>query len=100
MRSRPASSSRGVAPGRWHCIELALDSQLASVQTWVDGSAITGLRSVGAVTANVDGQWQRPGAFHAELADLRFGYESYGNDSATLWFDDIAVGTAPLGCAL
>jgi hypothetical protein len=30
--------------------------------------------------------------------DLRLGWESYGGDADTLWFDDVALGTGRIGC--
>ncbi|WP_369008351.1 hypothetical protein, partial [Streptomyces sp. NTH33] len=29
---------------------------------------------------------------------LRLGWESYGTGEDTLWFDDVAVGSTPIGC--
>jgi hypothetical protein len=32
------------------------------------------------------------------VTDLRLGWESYGADADTLWFDDVAVGATRIDC--
>ncbi len=34
----------------------------------------------------------------ADLKSVRIGWESYGEGADTLWFDDVAVGAARIGC--
>jgi hypothetical protein len=29
---------------------------------------------------------------------VRFGWESYGDQANTLWFDDLAIGASRIGC--
>lgn len=29
---------------------------------------------------------------------LRFGFEKYAGPASELWYDDIAIGTQPIGC--
>ena len=82
--------------GAWQCIEFHLAQ--GTLETFVDGEVVPGLTVDGTPTLDVDGQWLRPGAFTAEVEDLRLGWESYGSQPMTLWFDDVAVGSARLGC--
>ncbi|WP_320064184.1 hypothetical protein [Micromonospora sp. RTGN7] len=48
-------------------------------------------------THDVDGQWLNR-TWRPQLTDLRLGWESYGEGSDTLWFDDVAVGPGRIGC--
>jgi hypothetical protein len=40
----------------------------------------------------------RRGGRRPAPADLRLGWESYGEGEDTLWYDDVAVGAARNGC--
>jgi len=83
---------------QWHCVEFAVDGPAGTLQTWVDGDLIPGLVVDGEPTADIDGQWHRRPDWHPTLEDFRIGWESYGGDPADVWFDDIVVDTAPIGC--
>jgi hypothetical protein len=99
----PAQSPAGVAQslplptGSWQCLRFAIGTTSPNLETWLNGTDVPGLRVDGVPTADIDSQWlsnttpPRPTA-------LRFGWESYGGGDDTLWFDDVAVGTSPIGC--
>ncbi|MGW2636851.1 cellulose-binding domain-containing protein [Streptomyces sp. NPDC001348] len=99
----PEQSPAGVAlstplpTGRWLCLRFQIDTTAQSMGTWVDDREVAGLHVDGVPTQNVDGQWlarrtpPRP-------TRLRLGWESYGGGSDTLWFDDVALGSSPIGC--
>ncbi|MFG2516343.1 cellulose-binding domain-containing protein [Streptomyces sp. NPDC048584] len=99
----PAQSPAGVALSRplptdsWQCLRFAIDTTAPGLDTWLDDELIPGLHADGVPTQDVDQQWlvrttpPRPTA-------LRFGWESYGTGDDTLWFDDVAVGSGPIGC--
>ncbi|MGC4806897.1 cellulose-binding domain-containing protein [Micromonospora sp. DT233] len=99
----PEQSPAGVAlsvplaTGRWSCLEFMVDGAQGLLQTWVDGTAVTGLTVDGTPTHDVDGQWLNR-TWRPRLTDLRLGWESYGSGSDTLWFDDVAVGSSRIGC--
>jgi hypothetical protein len=102
----PAMSPAGVAQSlspataKWTCIELAIDPVARTLRTWVDGAVVAGLVDDGVPTPDVDAQWlQGAGAsWSPHLVDVRFGWESYSGQADTLWFDDVAVGGARIGC--
>ncbi|MDT0344017.1 hydrolase [Streptomyces litchfieldiae] len=100
----PAQSPAGVAlsaplpVGEWSCVEFQLDSAGGLLETWLNGTSVTGLAVDGTPTHDIDAQWLNRGAWHPDLTDLRFGWESYGEGTDTLWYDDIAVGTTRTGC--
>ncbi|MCY0927943.1 cellulose-binding domain-containing protein [Streptomyces sp. H27-H1] len=99
----PAQSPTGVAlsgplpTGTWQCLRLAIDTRAVGLDTWLGDERIAGLHADGVPTQDVDQQWlartvpPRPTA-------LRLGWESYGTGDDTLWFDDVAVGSTPIGC--
>lgn len=89
--------SAPLATNRWTCVEFLVDGAAGRLQTWVDGLAVTGLQADGTPTHDIDGQWTRA-TWRPALSDLRLGWESYGEGADTLWFDDVAVGTARIGC--
>jgi hypothetical protein len=51
----------------------------------------------GGDASDIDSQWlsrttpPRP-------ATPRLGWESYGSEADTLWFDDVAFGSSPIAC--
>ncbi|MER6290667.1 cellulose binding domain-containing protein [Streptomyces sviceus] len=99
----PEQSPAGVAlstplpTGRWLCLRFQIDTTAQSMRTWVDDQEVAGLHVDGVATQNVDRQWlvrstpPRP-------TGLRLGWESYGTGDDTLWFDDVALGSSPIGC--
>jgi hypothetical protein len=73
-----------LAPLNWSCVELVLDHQKPEVAVSLDGKSV-------------------PDLHHADWAldaydTLRFGFEKYAGPVSDVWYDDIAIGTAPLGC--
>jgi len=95
----PTGIGMSVKPevAKWLCVELSVDPK-GSLQTWLDGNPVVGLTVEGDATPDVDAQWKRKADWAPNLRDIRFGWESYGNDANTLWFDDVALGTTRLGC--
>lgn len=100
----PAQSPAGVAlstplpVNTWTCLEFRLDRSAGRLDTWVNGSPVTGLVVDGTPTQDVDQQWLARGGWRPSPTDLRLGWESYGEGDDTLWYDDVAVGTSRIGC--
>jgi hypothetical protein len=92
------SLSRPLPTGSWTCVEYRVDGTAGHLQTWVDGTLVTGLVVDGVATRDIDSQWLNRANWRPNLTDLRLGWESYGNDADTLWFDDVAVGASRIGC--
>jgi hypothetical protein len=99
----PEQSPAGVAlsaplpTGTWNCVEFKVDQGNGTMQTWLNGSSVPGLLQDGVPTHDIDGQWLNR-TWRPALADLRLGWESYGEGADTLWYDDVAVGTTRVGC--
>jgi hypothetical protein len=92
------SLSKPLPTNTWTCVEYTVDGAAGTLRTYLDGVEVTGLVVDGVPTHDVDSQWLARGAWRPALTDLRLGWESYGSDADTLWFDDILVGTSRVGC--
>jgi hypothetical protein len=73
-----------LGPLTWSCVELVLDHQKPEVAVSLDGKSVTDLHHVDWALDAYD--------------TLRFGFEKYAGPVSDVWYDDIAVGTAALGC--
>jgi hypothetical protein len=80
------------------CIELMIDAHARTLRTWVDGEAVPGLVVDGEPTKDADGQWLNEPDWQPKLEDVKLGWESYGDATNTLWFDDVAFGSTRFGC--
>jgi hypothetical protein len=70
--------------GTWGCLEVTLDHAKPEIAVALDGMTIADLHHTD---------------FPLDTYDtLRFGFEKYAGPVADVWYDDIALGTAPLGC--
>ncbi|MGW1401489.1 cellulose-binding domain-containing protein [Streptomyces sp. NPDC002405] len=99
----PAQSPAGVAQSRplptgsWQCLRFAIDTTAPKLDTWLGDEQIPGLHADGVPTQDIDQQWLARTA-PPRPTTLRLGWESYGTGDDTLWFDDVAVGSSPIGC--
>ncbi|HYQ63274.1 hypothetical protein [Actinophytocola sp.] len=99
----PEQSPVGVAQsvplpvGQWTCVEFGVSG--SELRTWVNGAEVAGLHADSTPTQDVDSQWLRRGTWRPALTDVRLGWESYGVGDDTLWFDDVALAPARIGCA-
>jgi hypothetical protein len=99
----PEQSPAGVAlsaplpVGQWNCVEFKVDGSNGTMETWLNGTSVPGLLQDGVPTHDIDGQWLNR-TYRPALSDLKLGWESYGEGADTLWYDDVAVGTARVGC--
>lgn len=100
----PDQSPAGVAQSvplpvnTWTCVEFEVNEASGDISTWVNGTSVPGLTEDGVPTASVDDQWLSQPGWRPRLTDLRLGWESYGGDTDTLWFDDVALSSARIGC--
>jgi hypothetical protein len=70
--------------GAYSCLELLLDSPNTEIEVWVDGVDVPDLHVTNLAHENYD--------------ELRFGFEQYAGPVSDFWYDDIAVGSARIGC--
>lgn len=93
------SLSTKIPAATWTCIEFGLNSSMGTMQTWVNGSAVSALQLDSTPTADVDQAWlgSRP-SWKPSVTDLKLGWEAYGGNGNTVWLDDIALHTSRIGC--
>src|SRR5690606_12241344 len=75
----------------WHCLEMSYEPGQKAVQVWLDNEPVPALTVMGSFErGDNDGFDPAP-----PLEAVRFGAEIAATEA---WFDDIAVGTEPVGC--
>jgi predicted carbohydrate-binding protein with CBM5 and CBM33 domain len=81
----------------WQCLEYKIDGAAGTAQTWLNGTAVAGLTADGTATQDVDRQWYAK-TWKPLVSNLKLGWESYGEGSDTIWYDDVAAGSSRIGC--
>ncbi|KAL5420498.1 hypothetical protein PMIN04_006435 [Paraphaeosphaeria minitans] len=87
------AASKALPTGSWQCFEYHLGAD-GSIETWLNGEAIAGLTTKNNSNA---GQWTRS-SIKPKITGVYFGWESYGGDTNTFNYDDIAIGSTRIGC--
>jgi Cip1-like, core domain len=73
-----------IAPDTWTCIEILLDHAKPEIDVWINGAEIADMHHTDYPLDDYD--------------NVRFGYEKYAGPAMEIWYDDIAIGTQPIGC--
>jgi hypothetical protein len=98
----PDLSPQGIAASKplptnaWTCFEYHLGTD-GSVETWLNNATVDGLTAGGGKTNPNAGQWTRS-SIKPKITGVYFGWESYGGDTNTFWYDDIVVSKTRVGC--
>jgi hypothetical protein len=89
------ATSQALPTNAWECFEYHLGTD-GSIETWLNSNAIAGLTTKGNLN---DAGWTRS-TIIPKITGVYFGWESYGGDANTFWYDDIAVSSSRIGCSL
>jgi hypothetical protein len=90
------ATSKALPTGAWTCFEYHLGTD-GSIETWLNNATVAGLTvKPGVSNPNAQG-WQRS-SLKPKITGVYFGWESYGGDTNTFWYDDIAVSSSRIGC--
>jgi len=89
------ATSEALPTGSFQCFEYHLSTD-GTIQTWLNGAAITGLATGPGITNPNADQWGT--AYKPDITGVYFGWESYGGDVNTFWYDDIIVASTSIGC--
>jgi hypothetical protein len=95
------SSSVGVTPNTWYCYELTINTN-GHLNVSINGNDVAGLTEDGVATPNIDADWvaSTPSLMrYTAFGDFNFGWQSYGGGPMTIWFDDVALSSAQIGCS-
>jgi len=90
------AASKALPTGSWQCFEYHLGTD-GSIETWLNSAAVAGLTSKPGVANSNAAQWQRS-SIKPKVTGIYFGWESYGGDTNTFWYDDIVVSSTRVGC--
>nr|GAT50370.1 FAD/NAD(P)-binding domain-containing protein [Mycena chlorophos] len=78
-----------IAANTWYCIEFHLSRTTGQIETWANGAVVPSLTTP---------QTRWGSSYIPNPENWGLGWESYGSDPNTVWYDDIALGTSRLGC--
>ncbi|KAI1416317.1 hypothetical protein F5Y13DRAFT_206354 [Hypoxylon sp. FL1857] len=91
------AASTALPTGAWQCFEYHLGTD-GTIETWLNEKAIDGLTAKAGVANSNAAQWQRS-SVKPKITGVYFGWESYGGDVNTFWYDDVAVASTRVGCS-
>ncbi|OIW34176.1 hypothetical protein CONLIGDRAFT_697114 [Coniochaeta ligniaria NRRL 30616] len=89
------AASTPLPTGAFQCFEYHLGTD-GTIETWLNGNAISGLQAGPNAVNPYDDQWGA--AYKPKVTGIYFGWESYGGDVNTMWYDDVSVGSSRVGC--
>jgi len=86
------SSAPGVVfeADRWYCVETLFDGAAHELRVWVDTVEVPGLHVTDWGVGRTN--WS------PEYNVAKFGGQNYSGSLGAVYYDDIAVGTGPIGC--
>jgi hypothetical protein len=90
------AASTALPTGTWQCFEYHVGTD-GTIETWLNGAAIGALTVKAGVQNNNAAQWQRS-TLKPKITGIYFGWESYGGDANTFWYDDIVISSSRVGC--
>jgi hypothetical protein len=73
-----------LAAGSWSCLEMLIDSSTPELRVWLEGTEVADLRHTDFPIDPYDA--------------LRFGFEKYAGPEREIFYDDLAIGSEPIGC--
>jgi hypothetical protein len=79
----------------WYCLEFFMDNSPEQLRVWLDGEETALSTNNYTAGANGDGNTTPVTDFIPELQAFRIGWEL---QNGTVWFDDVALADAPVGC--
>ncbi|KAK6351991.1 hypothetical protein TWF718_005140 [Orbilia javanica] len=91
------AASTALPTGSFQCFEYHIGTD-GTIETWLNGNAISALTVGPGITNPNAQQWTRS-SYSPKLTGIYFGWESYGGDTNTLWYDDIVIGSSRVGCS-
>ncbi|CAG9984859.1 unnamed protein product [Clonostachys byssicola] len=90
------AASVALKAGQFQCLEYHLGKD-GTIETWLDGTSISGLQAGPNASNPYSAQWGN-GSYKPSITGIYFGWESYGGDANTFWYDDISIGSSRVGC--
>jgi polysaccharide lyase-like protein len=84
----------------WTCVEFHTSSSSGAIEAWVNAVAVPGMTYVPGTTVDtqVNSGWNSGRPMPLSLQSIGFGWVDFSSSANTLWFDDIALSSARIGC--
>lgn len=89
------AASTPLPTGAFQCFEYHLGTD-GTIETWLNGNAISGLQAGPNAVNPYKNGWGS--AYKPKITGVYFGWESYGGDVNTMWYDDVSVSSSRVGC--
>jgi hypothetical protein len=89
------AASTPLPTGAFQCFEYHLGTD-GTIETWLNGNAISGLRAGPNAANPYSNGWGS--TYKPKVTGVYFGWESYGGDVNTMWYDDVSVSSSRVGC--
>jgi hypothetical protein len=96
QNSTGAATTTYVAGTGFSCVEFHVSKTQRLIETWINGTTVTGLTSTSAINST----WTPPPSLG--LASLGLGWLDFhgpSNPVFPVWFDDVAVSSTRIGCS-
>ncbi|KAF8317317.1 hypothetical protein DL93DRAFT_2226292 [Clavulina sp. PMI_390] len=96
MSPQGTAASVPLPVNSWQCLEYHLGTD-GTIETWLNSNLISGMTIYPGVTNPDATQFQRS-TYIPKITGVYFGWESYGGDVNTFWYDDISIQSSRIGC--
>jgi len=91
------ASSVGFTANTWTCLEYHIGTD-GTIETWVNDKSISGLNYGPKITNPYSQAWSRS-TLKPKITGTYFGWEAYGGQQNTFWYDDIVISGSRVGCS-
>ncbi|MEO8904087.1 MAG: hypothetical protein ABI488_17240 [Polyangiaceae bacterium] len=83
------------AADTWTCVEALFDGGHNEFRLWIDGSEVSNMHVTNFAARPTD---TARAAWAPSFKFLKIGAQNYSGDIGQVWYDDIVVGSEPIGC--
>lgn len=90
------AASTALPTGSFQCLEYHLGTD-GTIETWLNSNSISALQA-GPKANNPNGSQWASANYKPKITGIYFGWESYGGDVNTFWYDDVAIASTRVGC--
>ncbi|KAG8665354.1 hypothetical protein FPOAC2_10431 [Fusarium poae] len=92
------AASKNIPANQWQCLEYHLSPD-GTIATWLNDSPVKGLVYKPSEPSSYTNGWKNSNP-KPKIQGVYFGWESYSGAANTFWYDDIAVSSKRIGCAV
>ncbi len=85
----------------WYCVETLWDKSMGEFRIWIDGTEIETLHALPdnwCMATQDASTCPAPSPWPMDFQMVKFGNQVYNGGNGTIWYDDVALSTEPIGC--